>query len=128
MVLQIRFAIWLTLQIEVQALHICKPSHHFASTISTFHIGLRLPGPLPRAISLRSSALPAAPARPDGGGRSRTDANDDGDERGLGWTATGAKTWAGRPGLGGGAKEKKYASAIGEKILRVGSILWVYQV
>ena len=60
MVLQIRFAIWLTLQIEVKALHICKPSHYFVSTISAFHVGLRPPGPPPRAISLRPSALPAA--------------------------------------------------------------------
>jgi len=43
MVLQIRFAIWLTLQIEVEALHIYKPSHHFASTILAFHVGLRPP-------------------------------------------------------------------------------------
>jgi len=149
MVLQIRFAIWLTLQIEVEALHICKPSHHFASTISAFHVGLHPPAP--RAISLRSSALPAARARPpyldaicavpvssrrctelaaarprrlarvheqrrtlprlddvcghgagtevdlpseeDGGGRSRTDTNDDGDERRT------------RPGLGGDWRE-----------------------
>jgi len=129
MVLQIRFAIWLTLQIEVEALYICKPSHHFASTISAFYVGLRPPGSPPRAISLRPSALPAARAHPpyrarprrlarvherrrtrprledirghgvgtevdlpskeDGGGRSRTDANDDGDKRRT------------RPGLGG---------------------------
>ena len=43
MVLQIRFGIWLTLQIEVEALHICKPSHHFASTISVSHVGLHPP-------------------------------------------------------------------------------------
>jgi len=64
MVLQISFAIWLTLQIEVKALHICKPSHHFASTISAFHVRLCPPGPPPRAISLRPSALPTARARP----------------------------------------------------------------
>ena len=45
MVLQIRFAIWLTLRIEVEALHICKSSHHFASTISAFHVGFRPPTP-----------------------------------------------------------------------------------
>ena len=45
-------------------MHICKPSHHFASTISGFHVGLCPPGPPPRAISLRPSALPAARARP----------------------------------------------------------------
>jgi len=40
-----------------------------------------------------------------GGGRRWSEPNDDGDERGLGWAATDAKTWArrqlGRPGLGG---------------------------
>ena len=64
MVLQIRFAIWLTLQIEVEALHICKPSHHFASTISAFHVGLRpprLPNPA-RFLYTRPPSLPRAPA------------------------------------------------------------------
>ena len=45
-----------------------------------------------------SLQLPCAPAplEEDGGGRSRTDANDDGDERGLSWAEIGTKTWAGR--------------------------------
>jgi len=120
-------------------LHICKPSHHFASTISGFHVGLCPPGPPPRAISLRPSALPAARARPpyracppslqlpyaatsgrctwpwsrnrggpslvgtfpqrrtevDGAELTRTTTATN-DERGLGWAATGAKTWAER--------------------------------
>ena len=70
----------MVLQIDVEALHICKPSHHFVSIILAFHVGLRPP---PRAMLY-------------GGGRIRTDTNDDGDECGLGWAATGAKTWAGR--------------------------------
>jgi len=160
MVLQIRFAIWLILQIDVEALHICKPSHHFASTILAFYVGLRPPAPPPRAISLRpppslqhAPALPTARARspaaararrpsscracppvPPAGGSATTEtrarprtttyaatarerrwtfhrgdlpSEEDGaeltrtttatnDERGLGWAATGAKTWAGR--------------------------------
>ena len=68
--------------------------------IYNFGLLRRTPSPRPpRAISLRPSALPAARARPpaartqprrgNGGGRSRTDAKDDGDERRT------------RPGLGG---------------------------
>jgi len=134
MVLQIRFAIWLTLQIEVKALHICKPSHYFVSTISAFHVGLRPPGPPPRAISLRPSALPAArvherrrtrPRLDDvrghgagtevdlpswgpslGGGRSQTDANDDGDEQRM------------RPGLGGDWREDLGWAATGTHDVR----------
>jgi len=125
-----------------------QTSHHFASTISVFHVGLRPPGPpTPRDFStpvrppyrVRPPSLPCVPtvppavvrARPpyrastnddvrghvwttyaatarernwtfprrylpseeDGGGRSRTDANDDGDERRT------------RPGLGGDWRE-----------------------
>jgi len=129
MVWQIRFAIWLTLQIEVEALHICKHFHHFASTISVFHVGLRPPAPPPRAISLRPSALLAARARlPPAaarGRRPRTDANDDGDERrtrpglgddwreDLGWAATGTHDVRQN-----GVKGKKRAGAIGEKKIR----------
>ena len=121
MVLQIRFAIWLTLQIEVEALHICKPSHHFASTISAFHGGLpphparflyARPPSLPRAPALRtprarppsscracpsSLQLPCAPAltrtttEVDGAELTRTTTATN-DKRGLGWAATGAKT------------------------------------
>ena len=111
MVLQIRSAIWLTLKIEVEALHICKPSHHFASTISAFHVGHR----------------PSHPARfLYADGDSRASMNDD--VRGHVWTTYAATTrerrwtepnwrerrqrrktnaaWAGqrlarRPGLGG---------------------------
>jgi len=86
MVLQIRFAIWLTLQIEVEALHICKPSHHFAFTISVLHVGLRPSAP-PRAISLHPSALPAARAHPPAAARAH---------RPIPPAAAGAKTWAGR--------------------------------
>jgi len=145
MVLQIRFAIWLTLQIEVEALHICKRSHHFASTISAFHVRLRPPAPPPRAISLRPSVLPAACARPDGGGRSRTDANDDGDERrtrpGLGgdwredldWTATGgdltwAATWHARRTSKWREGKKNARTRSVKKKSGVRSILWVCQV
>jgi len=79
MVLQIRFAIWLTLQIEVEALHICKPSHHFASTISAFHVGLRPPGsPHPARFLyarppslLRAPALPTVRVRPPAAARAR---------------------------------------------------------
>jgi hypothetical protein len=86
----------------------------YANLPTTLHLQFRpstsdsVPPALPpRAISLRPSALPAARARPDGGGRSRTDANDDGDERrtrpglggdwreDLGWAATGGDlAWA----------------------------------
>ena len=65
------------------------------------------------------------PSEKDGGGRSRTDAND---ERDLGWATTGAKTWAGRQlaATWSGrqlahttyvkmARRKKRASTIGEK-------------
>jgi len=198
----IRFTIWLTLQKEVEALHICKPFHHFAPTISAFHVGLRPPGPphparflyarppsLPRAPALptahtcppaaararrpsrRRTELAAArprrlarvheprrmrprlddvrghdagtevdlPSEEDGGGRSRTDVNDDGDERGLGWAATGVKTWAGRqlaatwPGRRLArttyvkmARRKKNARARSvKKNSEVGSTLWV---
>jgi len=118
MVLQIRFAIWLTLQIEVEALHICKPSHHFASTISAFHVGLRPPHPA-RFLYARPPSLPRAPALPPAAARGRhprTDANDDGDERrtGLGgeWHARRMSKW----------REGK-KRAIGEKKSGVGSTL-----
>ena len=90
MVLQIRFVIWLTLQIEVEALHICKPSHHFASTISVFHIELHPPDVRGHVWTTyaattreRRWTFPRGdlPSEEDGGGQSRTDAND---ERGLG--------------------------------------------
>ena len=134
MVLQIRFAIWLTLQIEVEALHIYKSFHHFASTISAFHARLRSPSPPPRAISLRTSALPAARVRPpyrarppsscracppslqvDGAELTRTTTATN-DERGLGWAAT----WPGRrlartTYVKMARREKKRAGAIGEK-------------
>ena len=154
MVLQIRFTIWLTLQIEVEALHICKPSHHFASTISAFHVGLCTPPTSPpRAISLRSSALPAArapsscrpcppslqlPCAPD------TDANDDGDERrtqpglggdwreDLGWAAIGGDlAWAAtgtHDVRQNGAKEKNTRARSLRQNSEVGSTLWVCQV
>ena len=66
MVLQIRFAIWLTLQIEVETLHICKPSTtlHLQFRPSTSDSVPPPPHPPPRAISLRPSALPATRARP----------------------------------------------------------------
>ena len=70
------------------------------------------------------------PSEKDGGGRSRTDANDDGDERrtrpglggdwreDLGWAATGGDlVWAAtgtHDVRQNGAKEKKRAGAIGE--------------
>ena len=64
------------------------------------------------------------------------------DERGLGWAATGAKTWARRqlaatwPGrrlarttyVKMARREKKCVGAIGEKKSGVGSTLWVCQV
>ena len=64
MVLQIRFAIWLILQIEVEALHICKPSHHFASTISAFHVGLRPAGSAPTPRDFSTPVRPPCRSRP----------------------------------------------------------------
>jgi len=85
------------------------------------------------------------PSEEDEGGRSRTDANDDGDERqtrlglgsdrreDLGWAATGGDlAWAATGTHDvhqNAAKEKKRAGAIGEKKNSwVGSTLWVCQV
>ena len=62
MVLQIRFAIWLTLQIEAEALHICKTFHHSAFTISAFHVGLCPPPHPARFLYARPPSLPRAPA------------------------------------------------------------------
>jgi len=75
------------------------------------------------------------PSEENGGGWSRTDANDDGDERrtrpglgddwreDMGWAATGTHDVRQN-----GAKEKKRTGAIDEKKLGVGSTLWVCQV